>query len=540
MTHSLIETSKQVDYIFSLLPEILLVFGLIVALLLSVSKRYQAFAAPVSAGALFVGLLHQFVLYAGDPELYSQSLFSASFVVDQSTVLFKGVILLCSFCIVLASDYFLLDRRLEGKTEFLFFILAATLGSCVLVSARDLILFFVSIETLALSTIAMIALSKTSSTSLEAGIKYLINGAVGSAFLLFGLALLYGLTGGQTRFDDIGLFISETSKSGEISYSLLALSMVLIAVPLGFKLALFPFHLWAADVYDGAFTPATAFLATASKVAGIAAFFNLSTYFFATVNFGESKIIALPLWAGLFALMAIASMIFGNLLGVRQFFRPEGSLKRVLAYSSIAQIGYIMAGLLIFDQETILQALVYLAAYTIVNLAAFICLLKIESWLLERGVEEAQLFSLKNLRGLAKDLPFTSGTLAICLASLAGVLPSILIAKFFLLSGVSGYVLSQFPSVAELLVVGSQPRFLSILPSGLALGLALAMVFSSVAAVYFYFLPIRMLYVDQSERSAPWAQRVLAIKPEYFAPIMGTMLLLLTIFLGFHPVIFLG
>lgn len=329
-------------------------------------------------------------------------------VVDRFALLFQTLFLGAGAAVaVLARDY--LERlRVDRPEELLALLLLGVIGAMVLAAARHFAAFFLGLEVLTVALYGMVSYLKDGKAGLEAGIKYLVLAGASSGFLLFGLATLY-LAWGVLSLPEL------PAASLAAGWSPLVLAgMALFTVGLGFKLALVPFHLWTPDVYQGAPAPVTAFLATVSKGAVLAFLLRLAM---GVPGFRES-----PLWSGLAAL-AVASMVAGNLLALLQ-----DDLKRILAYSSIAHLGYLLVPVLAGGRDGAPATAFYLAAYFVTTLAAF----GVMSTLGDGGMEEG---NLHRFRGLWRREPRSALILSVALFSLAGLpLTAGFVGKFYLLA----------------------------------------------------------------------------------------------------------
>ena len=247
------------------------------------------------------------------------------FVVDGLGAVFTGLII-CSVLVVGLFSFIYFEEREENPKEYYILLFLGTLGSAVLTISRHFISLFIGLELLSVSLYALIAYLRNRNHAVEAGMKYLILAALSSAFLLFGMALVYMETGSM-EFTAIA-----QKMSGAASSVLFILGIGIMLVAIGFKLALVPFHLWAADVYQGAPSPVTAFIATVSKI-GV---------FAVLLRFAQAiQLHQYPIAITIFSVIAIASMIVGNLLALQQ-----QNIKRLLAYSSIAHFGYLLVAFL--------------------------------------------------------------------------------------------------------------------------------------------------------------------------------------------------
>lgn len=328
------------------------------------------------------------------------------FIVDGFAALYTGVIIF-SVGVVGLLSYIYFEEREENPKEYYILLFLATLGAAVLTISRHFVSFFLGLEILSVSLYALIAYLRNRNNAIESGLKYLILAALTSAFLLLGMALFYMETGSM-EFNAIGQKLA-SSEPG----ILFKLGLALMVVAVGFKLALVPFHLWAADVYQGAPSPVTAFIATASKVGVFAVLMRFSL----AINLQQSAFLL-----NVFSAIAIASMILGNILALRQT-----NIKRLLAYSSIAHFGYLIVAFLPGTTEGIEASVFYLFAYAITILSAFGIVT-----LLSTRMKDAE--DLAIYRGLFWRRPLLAAVLAIALFSLAGIpLTAGFFAKFVVL-----------------------------------------------------------------------------------------------------------
>lgn len=328
------------------------------------------------------------------------------FIVDGFAALYTGVIIF-SVGVVGLLSYIYFEEREENPKEYYILLFLATLGAAVLTISRHFVSFFLGLEILSVSLYALIAYLRNRNNAIESGLKYLILAALTSAFLLLGMALFYMETG-TMEFSAIGQKLSGTEPG---VFFILGLALMVVAI--GFKLALVPFHLWAADVYQGAPAPVTAFIATASKVGVFAVLMRFSL----AINLQES-----PFMLNVFSGIAIASMILGNILALRQ-----QNIKRLLAYSSIAHLGYLIVAFLPGRTEGIEASVFYLFAYAITILSAFGIVT-----ILSTRMKDAE--DLSMYRGLFWRKPLLAAVLAVSLFSLAGIpLTAGFIAKFVVL-----------------------------------------------------------------------------------------------------------
>lgn len=316
-----------------------------------------------------------------------------SFTADPLSVVFRAFILLSAAFTVLMSMRYIRQSSLT-TAEFYVLLLAATLGAMLLAGSSEMVMIFIALEMLSIASYLLSGYTKLDKRSNEASLKYLLIGAASSGIFLYGLSLLYGLSGGQTKLTEIALHI------GDIGFPAL-LALVFVVAGISFKIAAVPFHQWTPDVYEGAPTPVVAFLSVGSKAAG----FALAIRFLTSAFPGYTE-----QWQTLFVLLAVLSMVLGNIVAVAQT-----SMKRMLAYSSIAQAGYLMIGLSLGTQDGYSSMIVYIGTYLFMNLGAFMAVVLFS---LRTGTDEITAYS-----GLYQKDPFLTLVLSLCLLSLAGIPP---------------------------------------------------------------------------------------------------------------------
>ncbi len=329
------------------------------------------------------------------------------FVVDGFGALFTGLIIF-SVLVVGLFSFVYFEEREENPKEYYILLFLATLGAAVLTISRHFISLFIGLELLSVSLYALIAYLRNRNNAVEAGLKYLILAAISSAFLLFGMALIYMETGSMA-FSVIAQRIPALTSS-----VLFIMGVGIMIVAIGFKLALVPFHLWAADVYQGAPAPITAFIATVSKI-GV---------FAVLLRFAQAiSLQQYPLAITIFSALAIASMLLGNLLALSQ-----QNIKRLLAYSSIAHFGYLIVAFLPGNEQGVEAAAFYLVSYAVTLLAAFGIITLLSSH--QKDAEDLDIY-----KGLFWRSPLQAAVLTVALFSLAGIpLTAGFLAKFFVLS----------------------------------------------------------------------------------------------------------
>ncbi len=330
--------------------------------------------------------------------------------------------------------------------EFVTILLTATLGGMLLSGATELVTIFVSLETLSISSYLMTGYMKRDPRSNEAALKYLLIGASSSAVFLYGISLLYGLSGGETTLEKIAAGLANAN--GNLSLGLIV-SLVFVIAGIAFKISAVPFHQWTPDVYEGSPTPVVAFLSVGSKAAGFALAIRLLVTAFPLVS---------SEWHFVFTALAILSMVLGNIVALAQT-----SMKRMLAYSSIAQAGFLTIGMIIGTETGYASMVFYLFVYLFMNLGGFACVIL---FALRTGTDR-----ISDYAGLYQKDPFLTLALSICLLSLGGIPP---LAGFF----------------------GKIYIFWAGWQAG-AYGLVLLGLVTSVVSIYYYIRVVKMMVVKE-------------------------------------------
>lgn len=349
------------------------------------------------------------------------------FAIDRYALFYMGLIFAASIAVLLLS-YGYLAARSEPPEEFYLLVLVATLGAAALVASDHFASFFLGLETLSISLLGLIAYPRDQEKPLEAGVKYLILAGLSSAFLLFGMALIYARLGSM-EFADIAVLLTANKTPPDL-YWLTGLALIFTGI--GFTLSVVPFHMWAPDVYEGAPAPVAAFVAVVSK----GAMFALLLRYFVTANadgFGP-----VPM---MIEIVAIASILVGNLLALLQ-----NNIKRILAYSSIAHLGYLLVAFLASGALRIDAVTYYLVAYMVMTVGAFGIIT-----VLSASNATAEIEDLHAYRGLIWRRPWLGGAFAAMLLSLAGIpLTMGFIGKFYAIAG--GVSAAMWPPVIALIV----------------------------------------------------------------------------------------
>ena len=390
--------SPTVDY-HAIAPEIVLAGGIVVVLLLDLflAEHHKWVLAPATGFTLLGAFIPVLTLALSDEG--TRSLFDGRYVVDDFSLVLKGLFLLAGYVIILlSSDYIREGEYYEG--EYWFLMLTSLLGMVMMTSSRDLISIFVALEFLSIPAYMMAAWRKRDVKSNEAGVKYFLLGVFASAILLYGMSLLYGISN-STKLTDIAIYL------GEEVTALRALAVVFVVFGFAFKISAVPFHSWAPDAYQGAPTPVTAFLSVASKAAGFVAM--VVVVFLA---FPGSK----EVWQPVFWILAALTMTVGNLLALKQT-----NIVRMLAYSSISQGGFILMPLAVAGESTAaandaLRAVVtYLLVYAATNLGVFAIVITVS--------RKTRSGEISSFGGLFSYAPGLAALMTIFMASLAGIPP---------------------------------------------------------------------------------------------------------------------
>ena len=335
-------------------PELLLLAGgaLVTVVDLIGLEKVRKIIPTLTSLTFLVALIPVLTLWNQNEEL-PRVMWDGAYVVDNYSLVLKGLFLLSGYVIVLLSSNYMLEGDYYDS-EYYQLISASILGMLVMTSARDLVSIFVAIELISIPAYLMAAWRKRDLKSNEAGLKYMLMGVFASGILLYGMSLLYGVAG-STKLSDI----AEALAIGE-SKPVFTLAIVFTVIGFGFKVSAVPFHTWAPDTYEGAPTPLTAFLAVASKAAGFVALINVVVIGFPS----QSDVVEPLMWV-----LSAATMTVGNLIAIRQT-----NIVRMLAYSGVAQAGYMMAPLAVYGDrpEQATSAIVtYLVVYAAMNLGAF-------------------------------------------------------------------------------------------------------------------------------------------------------------------------
>jgi NADH-quinone oxidoreductase subunit N len=375
--------------------------------------------------------------------------YAGMFISDGFALFFKIIFLIIAFLTILISMGYTRREGIEFG-EYYALILFATLGMMLMASGSHLITIFLGLETMSISIYILAGMLREDRRSAEAALKYFLLGAFATGFLLYGMALIYGATG-SLYLKDVASYIA--SKSSLLKSPMLLMSLAFLTIGFGFKIASVPFHMWTPDVYEGAPTSVTAFMATGVKAAGFSALVRV--FFSALPGF-------LPDWTAIMWIIAVATMTVGNIVAISQT-----NIKRMLAYSSIAHAGYILVAFVAGNKLGTTGILFYLMAYAFMNLGAFAVVI-----LLGKKGEENTL--INNYAGIGFKYPLLAASMTVCLLSMAGIPPLAgFMAKFYVFSA------------------AVQEKFY---------WLAILGVLNSAVSVYYYLRVTVVMYFRESER----------------------------------------
>ena len=397
------------------IPELSLAAFALVVILLDLVIQRKGWLVVVSMAGIVVSAGFALAMWGGS----SQAIFNNMLAVDNFALFFKLLFLGIAALVILSSvDYVSKFARFQG--EYYALVLLSTLGMMLMAAATELITIYIALELTSISLYILVGFLKDSKST-EASLKYLLLGAVASAVLLYGMALVFGFTG-KTQLGEIAQVIQTMSPQTLLASPALILGIVLLIAGFGFKIAAIPFHMWVPDVYEGAPTPITAYLSVASKAAGFAIILRV---FYSA--FGLPQWLSLD-WGMIFAVLAAIGMTLGNVIAI-----PQTNIKRMLGYSSIAQAGYLMVGLATVGFSPAANilgrsgVLFFLASYALTNMGAFIAIIAISNKL------DSDL--IQDYSGMFKRAPFLALALTLCLISLIGMPPAAgFMAKFYIFS----------------------------------------------------------------------------------------------------------
>ncbi len=423
------------------IPEIFLAICAITILFITPFLKKKSYLT-ISYLSLFVIFISQFFILKDI--FYSEVIFNGFFIVDSFGSFLKSLILIGAGLIF----YFYLtvnNPKSLKRPEFAIILLISIVGMLLMISSNDLLSLFMSMELQSLSLYILVSFSRDDFTSSEAGVKYFIIGSLSTCIFLFGTSLVYGLVG-STSFNEISVFMSELYSTP----TMLIVGLIFILVSLSLKISAAPFHMWTPDVYQGAPSIITTLLSTLPKIAAFGVLIRLLVY-----PFGEIIVD----WGKILIILSISSMLIGSLGALRQT-----DLKRLMAYSTINHIGFILMGLIPGSEDGITSICIYLIFYITMNLGIFLFILNMQR-------DQVSVTSIKDLSGLYRSQPLTAGCVSIILFSMAGIPPMAgFIGKLIILN----------------IVIDNNLFFLAVIA-----------VLTSVVAAFYYIRLIKSIFFDE-------------------------------------------
>ena len=445
--------NQSIDY-HAILPETILSGTILLVLIADafLSARRKWFTMPIGFVGTVAALVATLTLIGEN-----RTTFDGMFVVDGFAVLFKTFFLAVALLVLLISLRYFRDGRFY-QGEYYFLLLTSFLGCLLMPSSRDLLMLFISLELVSAPGFLIAAFRKSDPRSNEAGLKFFLIGVLSTAVMLYGMSLIYGVAG-SLNLGEIATALSEPLPRGQETLVLAAILFVVAGF--AFKVSAVPFQFWAPDTYEGAPVPVAAFLATASKAAGFAGLLQLM--FVAFVNQHE-------FWTPIFAALSIATMTIGNLVALQQ-----QQVVRLLAYSSIAQAGYMLLPFALVssdvgvNQDAFAAAVTYILIYAIMTLGAFAVVIAMS--------RESRGLLISDFAGLGRRAGLLAFAMTVFMVSLAGIPPT---AGFW----------------AKFVVFGA-----AIERGGIGTALAVIMVLNSVVSLYYYLaVPRQMLFVEAEDQ----------------------------------------
>jgi NADH-quinone oxidoreductase subunit N len=466
-------------------PEAIVVLTALIVLSVSVATKRGAACALVAELGIVVAIVA--VLFLPRDE----TLFNGMLVISPLSSLFKVICLALAFFTILLAHA---EKTPHHPGEYLALVLLATVGLMLLVGSEELLMIFIGLELLGLSLYVMAAFDKADVRSAEAGVKYFLFGSTSSAFTLFGISLIYGMTG-TTTLAAISTKLATTSVQ-----PLLAVGIVMLFVGFAFKIAAAPFHLWAPDAYQGAPIPSAAFIASGSKAASFVVLGKIVLVGFAPVHGNAGWHAMVAGWSPVLAALAALSIIIGNLVALAQ-----SNVRRLLAYSAVAHAGYTLIGFVAGDREGFSAALFYTTIYAVTLVGAFGVVGVVRR---ETGGD-----NFSNFSGLASRSPLLAGCMAVFMLSLAGIPP---LAGFF----------GKFYLFSAALHAGANHGLLWLVALGLV---------GSFISLYYYLLVLKSIFVDAERLTT--AQLTEHVRSDFLERATVAVLAVVVVLLGVMPTV---
>ena len=480
-----------------IVPEIVLSVALIVLVLADLifhkDKKFIPYIALAAIAVTGFFTLNQFGNFGS---AFSTSEATSTnygmFAVDAFGIFFKMIVVVSSLFIVFFSFGSEEIQKIKDRIgEYYALIFGMILGMFFMISATDLILIYLSMELMSLSSYVLTGFTKLRERNSEAALKYLLYGAVSSGLMLFGISLIYGLTGSTNLY-----VINAILHNPSINQFTLAFSLILIFAGIGYKISSAPFHFWTPDVYEGAPITITAFLSVASKAAGFALLIRfVKTTFISYVDAqGMWHLIDAFDWRSLLVAISILTMTLGNFSALWQ-----NNMKRMLAYSSIAHAGYLLLGLVVLSNQGLLAILIYFSVYLLMNLGAFLVVMLIAN---KTGSED-----IHDYNGLGHTSPFLGISLAIFLVSLTGLPPT------------AGFI-------------GKLYLFIALVDAKM-IAVAVIALLNSVVSLYYYVRVLKHMFLTKAEKETPTV--IASVPNKILVSFLVTLILLFGIY--FTPLV---
>ncbi|MGL1920351.1 MAG: NADH-quinone oxidoreductase subunit NuoN [Hyphomicrobiales bacterium] len=472
--------SAENDFLF-ILPELTLIIGGLIALLIAGFKGKKS-VGFVANFALVIMVLAAVISYFLPTDV--TRVFNGLVINDNYSIFMKILTLFGGAATLLMIKNFLQSRKLD-QPEFIVLMMFAIVGMMFMISANNLLTLYLGIEMQSLSLYILAAFNRSSTKATESGLKYFILGALSSGMLLFGMSYIYGFTG-STSFDLIAQHLSTNGSSIGIIFGI-----TLLCAGLMFKISAVPFHMWTPDVYEGAPTPVTAFFATAPKVAAMAMIVRVLYSPF--IEMGHD-------WQQIVVFVAIASMVLGGFAGIAQ-----KNIKRLMAYSSIAHMGYALVGAAAFSEAgvAVQSVILYMTIYLITTLGVFACILG-----MKRGGDSFE--KISDLAGMWRNHPLIAISLTIFMFSLTGMPPFAgFIAKYYVFSAAVNEGLWLLVIIGVLASVVGAFYYLRIIKviyfeeskepfDPMALELKIVLAFATLFTIFFTIFPSSILSMAQT------------------------------------------
>ncbi len=453
------------DYFYNSLvlikPELAITLFLVIVVIADLIAKKNRLLPYLAISGLVIALYFVIEQYGSSGLGFTTENQKGQITLDPFSNFFKLIIGITTIIVILFS---LVSKEIEECSErsgeYYALIMGMILGMFFMVSSSDLIIMYLSIELVSLSSYVLAGFMKKSTRSAEAALKYVIYGSVASGITLFGISLVYGLTG-TTNFYELNSLIASVNGNPVIIY----ISLLMLFTGIGYKISAVPFHFWTPDVYEGAPTVITAYLSVASKAAGFAILlrFIKVSFVIGKDNFGFWILLTSFDWKNFIVLLSILTMTLGNLVALWQ-----NNLKRMLAYSSIAHAGYLLAAVAVLSDRGLIAVLLYFLVYLLMNLGAFFCVILIQNKINSEEIDDYD--------GIGYTMPFMGVLFAIFLVSLVGLPPT------------AGFI-------------GKLYVFIALVDAKMYV-LAIIALLNSVVSLYYYVRVLKHMYLSKPKQQA--------------------------------------